>query len=59
MTINLKAELHGYSTVWFDPQAMTNVLSFDNTANQYLIQYLQDSDAFQVQLGYYINILGC
>ena len=28
MTTNLKAELPGYGTVWFDPQAMTNVLSF-------------------------------
>ena len=35
MTTNLKAELPGYSTVWFDPQAMTNVLSFDNIAKQY------------------------
>ena len=25
MTTNLKTELPGYSTVWFDPQAMTNV----------------------------------
>ena len=28
MMTNLKAELPGYSTVWLDPQAMTNVLSF-------------------------------
>ena len=28
MTTNLKAELPGCGTVWFDPQAMTNVLSF-------------------------------
>ena len=27
MTTNLKAQLPGYGTVWFDPQAMTNVLS--------------------------------
>ena len=27
MTTNLKAELPGYSTVWFDPQPMRNVLS--------------------------------
>ena len=26
MMTNLKAELPGYGTVWFDPQAMTNVL---------------------------------
>ena len=32
MTTNLKAELPGYGTVWFDPQAMTNVLSFGNIA---------------------------
>ena len=25
MMTNVKAELPGYSTVWFDPQAMTNV----------------------------------
>ena len=49
MTTNLKAELPGYSTVWFDPQAMTNVLSFGNIAKQYPIQYLQESDTFQVQ----------
>ena len=27
MMTNLNAELPGYGTVWFDPQAMTNVLS--------------------------------
>ena len=47
---NLKAELPGYGTVWFDPQAMTNVLSFSNIAKQYPIQYLQEFDTFQVQL---------
>ena len=35
MTINLKAELPGCSTVWFDPQAMTNVLNIGNIAKQY------------------------
>ena len=35
MMTNLKAELPGYSTVWFDPQAMTNMLSFGNIAKQY------------------------
>ena len=28
MMTNLKAELPSYGTVWFNPQAMTNVLSF-------------------------------
>ena len=37
MTTNFKAELPGYSMVWFDPQAMTNVLSFGNIAKQYPI----------------------
>ena len=37
MTANVKAELPGYSTVWFDPQAMTNVLSFGNIAKHYPI----------------------
>ena len=37
MTTNLKAELPAYSTVWLDPQAMTNVLSFGNIAKQYHI----------------------
>ena len=37
MTSNLQAELPGYGTVWFDPQAMTNVLSFGDMANQYPI----------------------
>ena len=37
MMTNLKAELPGYSTVWFDSQAMTNVLSFGNIAKQYPI----------------------
>ena len=41
MMTNLKAELPGYGSVWFDPQAMTNVLSFGNIAKQYPIQYLQ------------------
>ena len=35
MMTNLKAELPGYGTVWFDPHAMTNVLSFGNIAKQY------------------------
>ena len=35
MTTNLKAELPSYSTVWFDPQAMTNVMSFGDIAKQY------------------------
>ena len=55
---NLKAELPSYDTVWFDPQAMTNVLSFGNIAKQYPVQYLQESDTFQVQLHDHINILG-
>ena len=58
MMTNLKAELPGYSMVWFDPQAMTNVLSFGNTAKQNPIQYLQESDTFQVQLHDHINIFG-
>ena len=37
MTTNLKAELPGYGTVWFDPQPMTNVPSFGNIAKQYPI----------------------
>ena len=35
MATNLKAELPGYGTVWFDPQAMTNLLNFGNIAKQY------------------------
>ena len=58
MTTNLKAELRGYGTVWFDPQAMTNVLSFGNIAKQYPVQYLQESDTFQVQLSNQISIFG-
>ena len=58
MTTNLKAELPGYGTVWFDPQAMTNVLSFGNISRQYPVQYLQESDTFQVQLSDQINIFG-
>ena len=45
--------------VWFDPQAMTNVLSFGNIAKQYPIQYLQESDTFQVQLSNHINAFRC
>ena len=37
MMTNLKAELAGYGTVWFDPQAMTNVLSSGNISKQYPI----------------------
>ena len=58
MMTNLTAELPGYGTVWFDPQAMTNVLSFGNIAKQYPIQYLQESDTFQVKLHNCINIFG-
>ena len=59
MMTNLKAELPSYGTVWFDPQAMTNVLSFGNIAKQYPILYLQESDTFQVQLSIHTNIIGC
>ena len=55
---NLKAELPGYGTVWFGPQAMTNVYSFGNIAKQYPIQYLQELDTFQVLLSDHINIFG-
>ena len=55
---NLKAKLPGYGTVWFDPQAMTNMLSFGNIAKQYPSQYLQELDTFQVQLHDCINIFG-
>ena len=37
MMTNLKAELPGYGTVWLDPQAMKDVLSFGNIAKQYPI----------------------
>ena len=37
MMTNLKAELPGYGTIWFDPQDMTSVLSFVNIAKQYPI----------------------
>ena len=37
MMTNLKAEFPGYSMIWFDPHAMTNVLSFGNIAMQYPI----------------------
>ena len=35
MTKSLKTEFPCYSMVWFDPQAITNVLSFGNIAKQY------------------------
>ena len=38
---------------------MTNVLSFCNIAKQYPIQYLQESDTFQVHLSDQIKIFGC
>ena len=37
MMMNLQAELPGFGTVWFNPQAMTNMLSFGNIAKQYPI----------------------
>ena len=37
MMTNLKGEFPGYGMAWFDPQAMTNVLSFGNIAKQYPI----------------------
>ena len=36
MMTNLKAELPGYGTLWFDPQAMTNVLSLAVLPNSIL-----------------------
>ena len=56
MMTNLNAELPGHSAVWF---AMTNVLRFGNITKQYPVQYLQESDTFQVQLSDQINIFGC
>ena len=56
MMMNLKAELPGYGTVWFDLQAMTDVICFSNIAKQYRVRYLQESDTFQVQLSDHINI---
>ena len=38
---------------------MTNVLSFGNIAKQYPIQFLQESDTFQVQLDDHVNIFSC
>ena len=58
MMTNLKAELPGYGTVWFNPQVMTNVLSFGNIAKQYPIQHLHELDTFQVQLSDCISIFG-
>ena len=58
MMTSIKAKLPSYGTVWFDHQAMTNVLSFGNIAKQYPIQYLQESGTFQVQLCNHINIFG-
>ena len=57
MMTNLKAELPSYGTVWFDPQAMTNVVSFGNIAKQYPIQYLQELDNFK--LSYVTIIIFC
>ena len=57
MMTNLKAELPSYGTVWFDRQAMTNVLSFGNIAKQYPIQYLQELDNFK--LSYVTIIIFC
>ena len=37
MMTNLMAELPGYGTVWFDPQAMANAPSFGNIAKKYPI----------------------
>ena len=58
MTTNLKADLPGYGSMCFDPQTMTNVLSFGNIAKQYPIKYLQDLDTFQVQLHDHVNSFG-
>ena len=57
MTTNLNAELPSYGMIWFDPQAMTNVLRFGFIAKQYAVQYLQELDTFQVQFCDHINIL--
>ena len=38
MMANLKAELPRYGMVCFDPQAITNVLSFGNIAKRYPIR---------------------
>ena len=56
MATNMKADFLGYGTVWFNPQAMTNVLSFGNIAKWYPVLYPQQSDSFQVQFSNWINI---
>ena len=57
--VNLKEGVPGYRMVWFNPQAMTNVLSFGNIVKQYPIHYLLELDTFQVQLHDCINVFGC
>ena len=49
---NLKAELPGYGTVWFDPQAMRNVLSFVTEVRQPIqVQSHLEMPGILVQLG--------
>ena len=55
MTTSLEAE---FSTVWFDPQAMTTMLRFGNISKQDAIQHLQESDTSQIQLCDHVNIFG-
>ena len=37
LSLTTNARWPGYGTVWFDPLAMINVLSFGNIAQQYRV----------------------
>ena len=42
LTTNMKADIHNYGEVWFDPSAITNILSLKNVREKYRVTF--DSD---------------
>ena len=43
---NLVGDLPGYGTVWFDPSAITNILSLKRVRSKYKVTYENGTEAF-------------
>ena len=51
--VNQRGTLPGYGSVWFDPNAMTNVFSFGNMTDRHDIEYSHEERSFRVKTPMY------
>jgi hypothetical protein len=49
LVTNLKADVPDYGTVWYHPEALTNIFSFSNMKKKHPIRYNQEDDKFIVE----------